>query len=613
MKPSTKFYFLEPSVNKSCKSNSINHNWRLLVSEIHTFQWIVKNLLILIPIVFLVACDDDNAEPKEVLVEHLTISGDFIEDGGSSQMSVIITPSNATNTSVQWSVSNELMATIDGSGLLKAVSNGIVTVTAKAMDGSGITASKSIAVSGVQGPIVLVSSLAILGGDISDGKPQQLAVEVLPANATNKEVIWSVSDGEIAEVSVDGLLTPKANGEVIVTVKASDASNSSSQKVIAIAGVVTASDGVVVDNVGDILAAINSAAPGDNIYVRGGSYSFSSTISIGRDGSSGNKIKLLAYPEDTGRPVFDFSAMPEDDANRGVQLSGDYWHVKGINFYHAGDNGMFVSGHYNLVEFCDFYENADTGLQLGNGASNNTILNCDAYYNADSGIEDADGFACKLNAGDGNKFVGCRAWQNLDDGWDGYLRGSDNITTAYENCWAFQNGMLKDGTLSGGDGNGFKTGGSDFKDLKHHAVFRNCLAVANVVDGFDHNSNRGDVTLYNCTAHNNGRNINFRIDSSANTLIVKNTLSIGSGGNSFEAGSSEVTSNSWQNELNANESDFVSMDFELLKSARNPDGSLPEIDYLKLVSGSDLIDAGVDVGIEFEGSAPDIGAFEFEN
>ena len=77
--------------------------------------------------------------------------------------------------------------------------------------------------------------------------------------------------------------------------------------------------------------------------------------------------------------------------------------------------------------------NADTGLQIGNGASNNTIVNCDSFYNADSTLENADGFACKLDAGTGNQFIGCRAWQNLDDGWDGYLRGTDNITTTHEN------------------------------------------------------------------------------------------------------------------------------------------------------------------------------------
>src|SRR4029077_20715569 len=43
---------------------------------------------------------------------------------------------------------------------------------------------------------------------------------------------------------------------------------------------------------------------------------------------------------------------------------------------------------------------------------------------------------------------------------------------------------------------------------------------------------------------------------------------------------------------------------------RKADGSLPDIDFMRLVAGSHLIDAGVDVGLPFNGSAPDLGYFE---
>ena len=43
---------------------------------------------------------------------------------------------------------------------------------------------------------------------------------------------------------------------------------------------------------------------------------------------------------------------------------------------------------------------------------------------------------------------------------------------------------------------------------------------------------------------------------------------------------------------------------------RQADGSLPILDFLHLAPGSHLIDAGVDVGLAFNGLAPDVGAFE---
>lgn len=368
--------------------------------------------------------------------------------------------------------------------------------------------------------------------------------------------------------------------------------------------------GEVVSTSQGILDAIAAAMPGENIYIRGGEYTFDSTIKINTSGSASNMISLLAHPEDDSRPKFDFSSMSENSSNRGIELEASYWYIKGIDIFKAGDNGMNVTGNNNVIEFCTFSECADTGLQLDNGAANNTILNCDSFFNADSSIENADGFAAKLNVGTGNKFVGCRAWRNLDDGWDGYLREADNVTTTYENCWAIENGYLKDGSAGGGDGNGFKTGGSDNKDLKHDAIYMNCIAVGNASDGFDHNSNRGEVTLYNCSAFDNGTNYGFGSTNSLKKLTIKNSNVLGEVG-SINATTLDVTNNSWMDGIEVTYEDFESIDYEELTAPRKEDGSLPDISFFHLTSGSDLIDKGVDVGLPYNGSAPDLGAFEF--
>lgn len=355
--------------------------------------------------------------------------------------------------------------------------------------------------------------------------------------------------------------------------------------------------------------AVTRVSAGDVIYMRGGTYEHSSTIGLTSNGSKYAPIGLRAYPYDTDRPLLDFSAMSEDSSNRGLSISGSYWYIYGIDITKAGDNCLFVSGDNNTIEYSTFSECADTGLQLSNGAADNIVINCDSYFNADSTKENADGFAAKLGVGNGNKFVGCRAWNNLDDGWDGYLRDNETVTTTYENCWAIDNGKDKNGINGTGDGNGFKTGGSDTKDLSHNAIYTRCIAAGNRVDGFDHNSNRGDVTIINCAAHNNGTNINFSTTNYAATLTIKNTISLGNIGSLFGA-STDITNNSWQNGVSASNADFVSVDISLLKSPRKSDGSLPDVDYLKLVPGSDLINAGIDVGLPYNGLSPDLGAFE---
>jgi hypothetical protein len=57
-------------------------------------------------------------------------------------------------------------------------------------------------------------------------------------------------------------------------------------------------------------------------------------------------------------------------------------------------------------------------------------------------------------------------------------------------------------------------------------------------------------------------------------------------------------------------SDFVSVSLELATVARNPDGSLPYTGLFELADGSGLVDAGTDVGLPYEGAAPDLGPFE---
>ena len=59
------------------------------------------------------------------------------------------------------------------------------------------------------------------------------------------------------------------------------------------------------------------------------------------------------------------------------------------------------------------------------------------------------------------------------------------------------------------------------------------------------------------------------------------------------------------------EDDFISLDSTGITGPRQEDGSLPDLDFLKLAKSSALIDAGVSVGIPFAGNSPDIGYAEY--
>lgn len=356
--------------------------------------------------------------------------------------------------------------------------------------------------------------------------------------------------------------------------------------------------------------AVGLVNSGDTIYVRGGVHPYSSNISITKSGTAAANYSLLAYRGE--HPVIDFSTTAFGTA--GVKLSGSYWHIKGFNFINAGDNGLAISsGGYNVIEFCSLIGNRDSGLQLSGGTHDNKIINCDSYYNADpTDYGDADGFACKMDVGSNNSFYGCRSWLNVDDGWDGYLRGTDNVSTTLENCWTWRNGYFKNGTDAGANanGNGFKMGGSDNKLLIHNFTLKNCISFDNKAKGFDQNNNKGSMIMYNCSAYRNvGNNYSVTATLAAGKILeVKNCLSADS---KISLGSFAVlATNSWMSPFSVTADDFVSLDTTGVSGPRKPDGSLPDISFLHLVKGSDLIDKGTDIGLPFKGSMPDLGAFE---
>lgn len=356
--------------------------------------------------------------------------------------------------------------------------------------------------------------------------------------------------------------------------------------------------------------AVSLAGPDTLIYLRGGIYFDSLTIRLNKTGQADKRIKVWAYPGEF--PILDFSKQTVASSSRGIQISHNYWHLKGIEVRNAGDNGIYISGWYNLVENCSIHDCKDTGLQIGGGGSNNQIINCDSYFNSDPSEGNADGFAAKLDVGTNNYFYGCRAWQNSDDGWDGYLREANNVTTIVENSWCFNNGYRKNGTPSTGNGNGYKMGGGDngnSLNLAHKFILKNSLAFDNRVKGFDQNNNRGSMTIYNCSAYRNGTNYSIpSFINSGETATVTNCVSLGTAG-SLNANIVQLT-NSWHTPFVVTNADFISIDTTGVRGARKPDGSLPDITFLHLADGSDLIDAGTIVGLPFNGIAPDLGAFE---
>ena len=134
-----------------------------------------------------------------VSVSSISISGSTsAEVGDSITYTASVSPSNADNKAVTWSISSGASyATItsqnDSSCTVKFNSAGSVTIKATADDGSGVSATRTVSVTK---PDVPVTSITISGSSSAEvGDTKTYTVSVSPSNATDKGISWSISSG----------------------------------------------------------------------------------------------------------------------------------------------------------------------------------------------------------------------------------------------------------------------------------------------------------------------------------------------------------------------------------------------------------------------------------
>ncbi len=156
---------------------------------------------------------------------------------GSIQLHAEVLPANATCPGLNWSVSDDKMATVDNSGVvtfLKAT-GGEITVRAEAVDGSGVFAECVLTVMpGVSG----ITLWDVEKADVSVGGtiPSKIYT-ISPAAALNQMVTWSSSATETAAVDAGtGVVTGIAAGDATITATTEDGGYTASYPVTVVEG-----------------------------------------------------------------------------------------------------------------------------------------------------------------------------------------------------------------------------------------------------------------------------------------------------------------------------------------------------------------------------------------
>lgn len=259
-----------------------------------------------------------------------------------------------------------------------------------------------------------------------------------------------------------------------------------------------------------------------------------------------------------------------------------------------------------MLERFATYDHEGPGILISGNSPGNQLLDCDAYDNFDRGTqppgEHADGIqvASIPTSATGNRISGCRAWGAADDGFDLWQA---EAPVTIEGSWAFRNGYRPGTTAAAGNGNGFKLGRSS--SAPRHRIARN-LAFENRLHGFVSNGANGKLDVANNTSFDNrGKGFSFP-ESVAfrlrNNVAHRDTIELN--------GSVRQQANSWQVIGTVSDGDFQSLDSAGVDGARGADGALPQLAFLRPAPRGRLTNRGVDTGVAYDGSGPDLGAFE---
>jgi len=397
--------------------------------------------------------------------------------------------------------------------------------------------------------------------------------------------------------------------------------------------------------------AFDRVSAGDTVFLRGGIYYQSSAAwRSNLSGTATDYIVFMAYPSDLSagnRPILDGNSTSNDG---GIFCSGsNYLKFYGLEIRNFVQINQPVGASYDTPY--GFYIYRSSNIVIENCIVHHIqyrpfwiwesdeiyLINCDSYDIYDPLSDDPGDHADAFFVWDGagvsypNYRVylwGCRAWNFADNGYD--IQGDFYIEA--KNCWAFNGGHIPG--FQYGRGSGFAYGYPEGQQTFVTREINNCIAAFNNTAGFvtmDWSaSSLRYQEIYNNTSYHNG----YPTDAVATGFTIFNTTT--SDANELQrvfrnniAYANETyeisvaigalythSNNSWDAAVTITDADFVSVDSTGITAARQADGSLPDNDcynyFLKLADGSDLIDAGIDVGLDYTYTAPDIGAFEYD-
>ncbi len=232
---------------------------------------------------------------------------------------------------------------------------------------------------------------------IGSNNTLQITATVKPENADDKSLTWSSSDDTIATVSNTGLVTPKKEGNVIITCTTNDGSNISKTCNIQIL------NGSLIYTRAELDAIRNNP---------GGSYILMNDIDLSGenwtpipqfwgtlDGNGHSIDNMTIRNEDSNN---DYIAFIKEIANKGIPVTIKNIKFKNVDIYSSGYYVACVLGDWGACKINMSNIAVESGTIIGNGMvgslmsrtyDNTNIENCYSHVNVNTLCQyDAGGF-----------------------------------------------------------------------------------------------------------------------------------------------------------------------------------------------------------------------------
>ncbi len=405
-----------------------------------------------------------------------------------------------------------------------------------------------------------------------------------------------------------------------------------------------------------IQSAVNAAGAGDTIVIFAGTYAELVSVDIHATEAAGLTIR-----SESGNPGAVIVTGAEDGGGQRRAcfelVDAEYVTLQGLTCEFAESYIIKVANSTHIdIERCVTRNGGGHGILMGGsgGTTFSTIRDCESHDNGFSGIflGGSDDFAQDVLV---ERCVSYRngwahlAWaQGIVASWKTNSTAGHTERITIRKCVAYDNGMnigmqdCKDSTISecivwgnlpGTDGNGYKIGlhgyGSGNKLEKSVAFAADMMGIRI--------SNSPGVqvvnnTIFDCGGAGSGCGIQMDEGTYLNNCVFDNhheidglfsydwrsTHTFDSSNHNLWKDSDGVLRDMPPNEGAAsiygdpglNKSAALTAADEFEQRTITLDQLFEQVEQALTPSGAPLVDAGVDVGLPFEGAAPDIGAFE---